>query len=194
MYWNANGKRVKGNQVMPRKVSTEETLGIREASKYLDSLGVDVSEMRVRSLVRQHEIFTKPTVPGDDSTKGAVKSKSPNSDIELWHINKSALDRYAAAYLRGDVRANGGGGPGGAKFYRISLTSDQLATLREFCQANGISEPVRPKYYNNSKKAKAARAKAAGSSEENGSSDEDYDGGEDEDTLEDLLEDEQVAA
>jgi hypothetical protein len=128
------------------------SFGIRDASKYLDKEhGIDVSEMRIRSLVRQHEIFLK-----DEGTR---KVKAADSEIAIWKISRAALDVYAAAYKSGNIRSTGGG-VGGAKLYRISLTTEQYTQLREFCVAQGIPEPARPKYYNQSKKAKAARAAA----------------------------------
>lgn len=107
-----------------------ETFSIRGAARYLETLGVEVGEMRIRTLLRQHEIFTK-----DPNT---TKAKLGDSEVETWAVSKAALDQYAAAAKGGQVRTSSG-----AKAYRVNATAEQLEKLRKFAADNGMGEPVR---------------------------------------------------
>lgn len=136
----------------------EQTLNIRAAARYLQDKGVDVGEMRMRSLIRQHDAFTKLQTEGDPQSAGAFKSKLPNSEIETWEIRPSALDRYIAAVQSGATRNAGNG----KKFYRIQLDAAQFEELRKWAEARGIPAPDRANKNQGNSKGKAAKASANG--------------------------------
>lgn len=107
-----------------------QSFSIRGGARYLQDNGVDIGEMRLRTLLRQHEIF----VQDPDTTK----SKQGDSELELWKISQTALDKYIDAAKKGTIRTTSG-----AKAYRVNLTADQLAELRTWTSERGIAEPVR---------------------------------------------------
>lgn len=134
-----------------------QNLNIRAAARYLQDHGVDVGEMRMRSLIRQHPVFTRQAVEGDESSQGAFKVKSGNSEIPVWEVKPSALDAYIEAVKSGASRNAGNG----KKFYRIQLDATQLGELRSWAQDRGISEPERANK-NQSKSTGKAKASANG--------------------------------
>lgn len=113
-----------------------ENLNIRAATRYLQDHGVDIGEMRMRSLIRQHPVFTTPSVAGDETSAGAFKAKTGNSEIETWEIKPSALDAYVTAVQSGTVRNSGNG----KKFYRIQLDGEQLSDLRAYASGKGYAD------------------------------------------------------
>lgn len=119
-----------------------EQFSIRGGARYLQDNGVDVGEMRLRTLLRQHAIFVN-----DPNT---TKSKQGDSELELWQVSKVALDAYIAAVKTGGVRTTSG-----SKVYRVTLSAEQLASLRTWCAANGVAEPVRANKAYTGKKAPA---------------------------------------
>jgi hypothetical protein len=140
------------------KQAVVQNLSIRAAARYLQDNGVDVGEMRMRNLIRTHPVFTTPSVAGDPNdpavlaSKGAIKSKTGNSEIETWEVKPSALDAYIEAVKSGTVRNAGSG----KKFYRIQLDTAQYEALRGWAGANGVPEPERAnKNQGNKSKAKA---------------------------------------
>ena len=140
------------------KQAPVQNLNIRAAARYLQDHGVDVGEMRMRSLIRTHPVFTAQAVPGEETSQGAFKTKTGNSEIETWEVKPSALDAYVEAVKSGTVRNAGNG----KKFYRIQLDGAQYDALRQWASANGIAEPERAnKNQNKSGKGKAAANGAA---------------------------------
>ena len=107
-----------------------KTYTLRGASQFLATKGVDVSELRMRTLVRQHEIFTN-----DPNT---AKAATGDTEVQTWRVSEPALLAYAQAAASGNVRTSTG-----AKAYKITLTTEQLASLRAWASANGVAEPVR---------------------------------------------------
>lgn len=127
-----------------------KTYSLRGASQYLTTKGVDVSELRMRTLVHQHEIF----VNDPDTQKAQTRE---DSATKQWFVSQKALDAYVKAAKEGAVRTSTG-----AKAYKLSVTADQLASLRTWCAANGVAEPERAnKTY--TKKGKPATNGAIGS-------------------------------
>lgn len=144
--------------------ASPKTFSLRGASQYLATKGVEVSELRMRTLVHQHEIFVN-----DPNTQKTTTRE--DSATKQWFVSQKALDEYAKAAEKGTVRATNG-----AKAYKISVTAEQLASLREWAKANGVAEPDRAnKSY--VKKTKPATDGAIGSDIEQalGSDDEDGD-------------------
>lgn len=107
-----------------------KTFNLRDASKYLTGKGVDVSELRMRTLVNQHEIF----VNDPDTAKQTIG----DSESKQWRVSQKALDQYLKAAAAGTVRTTTG-----AKAYKISVTAEQLASLRDWAQAHGVADPAR---------------------------------------------------
>ena len=127
-----------------------KTFSLRGASQYLQTKGVDVSELRMRTLVHQHEIF----VNDPDTAKQKTRE---DSEVKQWYVSQKALDQYVKAAANGAVRTSTG-----AKAYRLNLTAEQLESVRKFAVDNGIAEPVRAnKTY--TKKTKPAADGAVGS-------------------------------
>lgn len=116
---------------MPGAKNETATYSVRGAARYLNERGVDVSEMRMRTLARQHEIFMSD--PG--TSMGAIG----DSDVKQWRISESALKQYIEAVRKGTVRATASG----SKVYKISLNTEQLAELTEWAEARSIGAPVR---------------------------------------------------
>lgn len=123
------------------------TYSLRGASQYLATKGVDVSELRMRTLVRQHEIFVQ-----DENT---AKQATGDTEVQTWRVSQPALDAYAKAAASGGVRTSTG-----AKAYKVSLTTEQLAELRDWCAARSIAEPERANKTYTGKKGKSAPAGA----------------------------------
>lgn len=149
-------------------MASPKTFTLRGASQYLATKDVDVSELRMRTLVNQHEIFKNDT----------DTAKLPNGDTAslVWRVSQKALDNYVKAAKAGDIRTSTG-----AKAYKVNLTTEQLEQLRSFCASHGIAEPVRAnKTY--TKKGKPATNGAVGSDIEQA-----FDDG---DESEDMFEDE----
>lgn len=155
-------------------------LSIRDAVRYLERThSLDLSEMRMRTLIREHPIFVEGPEPKPEKVK--------SGDMEKWAIPTGRLDAYAAAVRSGAMRAGGSGGGvrAGGKVYKIRLDESQLAKMRTWCEQNGVEEPVAQTYYNKKSKAKKAALAAA-----NGAAGTDLgldDDDEDDEDLEDLL-------
>lgn len=136
-----------------------KTYSLRGASQYLATKGVDVSELRMRTLVNQHEIFVN-----GGAYKAPVRDDSAS---QQWYVKQDALDAFAKAAEAGNVRSSTG-----AKAYKINLTAEQLEGVRQWAAANGVAEPVRAnKTY--AKKGKPATDGAIGSDIEQAFEDED---------------------
>lgn len=126
-----------------------KTYTLRGASQYLATKGVDVSELRMRTLVNQHEIFVN-----GGAYKGLTRE---DSAVQQWFVKQDALDAYAKAAAAGTVKTSTG-----AKAYKLNLNAEQLEQARQWAKANGIAEPVRAnKTY--TKKGKPATNGAIGS-------------------------------
>lgn len=108
-----------------------KTFTLRGSSQYLhDKHGLDISELRMRTLVNQHEVFAK-----DENTS---KQKGETEQM-IWRVSQKALDDYAkVAKTTGSTRSTTG-----AKAYKVSVTTEQLASLRAWAQANGVADPER---------------------------------------------------
>lgn len=143
------------------KTQPVANLSIRAAARYLQDHGVDVGEMRMRSLIRTHAVFTTPKVAGDPSdpaviaSKGAIKTKSGNSEIETWEVKTSALDEYIQAVQTGGVRNSGNG----KKFYRIQLDAPGLEDMRAYAQGKGYGDFDRANKNQGNKKSGAKASK-----------------------------------
>lgn len=144
-----------------------KTFSIRSAARYLQDNGADIGEMRMRTLVRQHDIFSN-----DPNTR---KSKADDNELETWKISQSALDQYLEARKNGTVRSNTG-----SKAYKLTLSAEQFAKAREVLAAAGLPEPAR---LNKTSKAKANGTSGNGALGSDGHQAEDED-----DTLDALLE------
>ena len=127
-----------------------KTYSLRGASQFLATLGVDVSELRMRTLVNQHEIFVNDPLTRKDKTRD-------DSEVKQWFVSEPALREFAKVAAQGGVRTSTG-----AKAYKVIVTADQLASLRAWAQANGVADPERSnKAY--TKKGKPAENGAVGS-------------------------------
>lgn len=136
-----------------------KTYSLRGASQYLATKGVEVSELRMRTLVRQHEIFVN-----DPNTE---KAATGDTEVQTWRVSEKALNEYAKAAEKGTIRTSTG-----AKAYKINVTADQLTELRAWAQAHGVAEPERAnKAY--TKKSKPATDGAVGSDIEQAFADDD---------------------
>jgi hypothetical protein len=126
------------------------TYSIRGAAAYCQQHGVDVGELRIRTLARTHEIFMN-----DPNTS---KQQIGDSDVEQWRISEKALNLFIEASKRGNVRA----GTAGNLTYKVSVNPEQLAALQSWCVANGVAEPKRANTTYVSKSEQARRARKNG--------------------------------
>lgn len=120
------------------------TYSIRKAARYLeDAHGIEIGELRMRTLARDNAIFTN-----DPNTE---KAQVGDSEREEWRVSQKALDEYAKAVKAGGIRSSSTG----AKAWKINVDSAQLELLRKFCKDNGIAEPVRANKAYSAKKSVA---------------------------------------
>lgn len=119
------------------------TYSVRGAVRFLDQHGVEVSEMRMRTLARNHEIFNT-----DPNTKMGYVN---DSDVQQWRISEKALRSYVEAVRKGVVRGNASG----SKVYKISLNADQFSELVAWAKERNIAEPTRA--FKGTKKADRSR-------------------------------------
>jgi hypothetical protein len=149
---------------------TAPTYDIRRGARYLQDNGIDVGEMRMRTLLRENDAFVS-----DPNTQ---KVKQGDSEIEKWVISQAALDAYIAARKSG----TGGRAPSGAKMYKLALTQDEVAAMRA-----GTATPEQlVKWGEALVSANKNKSKAAAPAAQNGTQDEGQDG-ECEPTLDDLI-------
>lgn len=167
---------------MTTATTNPQGLSIRDAVRYLERThSIDLSEMRMRTLIKEHPLFIEGPEPKPEKVK--------SGDMEKWAIPTGRLDAYATAVKNGTMRASGSGGGvrAGGKVYKIRLDETQLANIRKWCEQNGVEEPVAQTYYNKKNKAKKAAAAANGVD----AGDLGLDDDEDDEDLEDLLDDEE---